>query len=129
MKNKEMKILIMLIVAFFISLSASGQVTRYLGTKGEVVEFDSAIVIRLSAYRKEFRSMQAKDSVINTLRSFCIHEKNRNSIMAKEDIRENPEGVVAQPVAPPTSPVFRKWYFNPLLYLGAGLLLGVYVVD
>ena len=73
--------------------------------------------------------MQAKDSVIDTLRSLYIHEKNRNTIMANENIRENTEGVVARPVAPPTSPVFRKWYFNPLLYLGAGLLLGVYVVD
>lgn len=124
-----MKILIISISVFIISFSARGQVTRYLGTKGEVVEFDSAIIIRLSAYRKELKSMQAKDSVIDTLRSLYLHEKNRNTIMTSKTARDSTEELVAKPVALPRRPLFRRWYFNPLLYLGAGLLLGVYVVD
>lgn len=93
------------------------------------MEFDTAIIISLPAYRKDLKAVQLKDSVIDTLQSLYIQEKNRNTIMASQAETAPVEESVAEAPLPKARPSFRRWYFNPLLYLGAGLLLGVYAVD
>lgn len=125
-----MKRLIIFILCLVPHLSSHAQVSHYLAKKGERVDFDTAMVIKLEAYRQEFREQQAQRKLIDSLRNALAQNRaetvsaqqadpalsaEQNSSLKTEQLSKKREGL--------------KWYFNPIMYLGAGLLIGVYLVD
>ncbi len=123
------RLLISLIfIGFF--LPAEAQVTRYLARKGEKVDFDTAIVIKLDVYRKEFQMQQTNNKLLDSLHQVLASQPTQETLLVQQPEEKPGEEVPMGPTPPIVKEKSRlKWYFNPLLYLGAGLLLGVYVVD
>lgn len=128
-----MKILLALLLSLSFSFIANGQVTRYLGTKGEVVDFDTAIVISLPAYRLELATQMAKDSLIDSLQTLYYDQKKQETLLAQQHFQETVEGISEmlsekQEEKQEEKPRL-KWYRNPILYVGIGLLMGVYLIE
>lgn len=125
-----MKSLIIFILCLGPHLSTHAQVSHYLAKKGERVDFDTAMVIKLEAYRQEFREQQAQRELIDSLQN-ALGLKRAETVLAQEpDPALSPEQTSSlknEQLSEKRGGL--KWYFNPLLYLGAGLLMGVYLVD
>ena len=122
-----MKRLIIFLICFCSLLPAEAQVTRYLARKGTKVDFDTAMVIKLEAYRKDFEIEMEKSKLIDSLQQVLAAQQRQDTILA-----ERPAPLPAQEKLPEIVVDEKKglkWYFNPILYLGAGLLMGVYLVD
>lgn len=125
-----MKLLIALLLGFFCSMAAQAQETHYMGTKGEVVDFDTAVIISLPAYRAEQEALKAKELLIDSLQMYYhFGEKNQQSIMAEQELHQKIEGIAADLSDVKKEIGRRRWFTNPLLFLGAGMLIGVYFVD
>jgi hypothetical protein len=126
-----MKSLLTILIFIGSLLPAEAQVTRYLARKGEKVDFDTALVIKLATYRKEFKMQQAQNKLIDSLHQVLSSQQNQEPVLAQQPVELPAEEMQVAP-APAVVKEKRqrlKWYFNPLLYLGAGLLMGVYLVD
>jgi hypothetical protein len=126
-----MKSLFTILIFIGSILPAEAQVTRYLAKKGEKVDFDTAIVIKLDVYRKEFKMQQVQNKLIDSLHQVLTAQKKQEPVLAQQPVDQPSEEMQVAP-APTVIKEKRKglkWYFNPLLYLGAGLLMGVYLVD
>lgn len=109
---------------------AVAQTTHYIATKEEGVVFDTAMVVKLSAYRKEFKELQRKEKLIDSLQALLAA---RTMPDTSQTIYAEPP-VAIQPLPPNLTPDKErnkklKWYLNPVLSLGAGLLIGVYLID
>ena len=128
-----MKILLALLISLLFSFMANAQVTHYLGTKGEVVDFDTAMIINLPAYRLELASQMAKDSLIDSLQTLYYDQKKQETLLAQQHFQETVEGISEmlaerQEEGREEKPRL-KWYRNPILYVGIGLLIGVYLIE
>lgn len=126
-----MKNLFIILIFIGSLLPAEAQVSRYLARKGEKVDFDTAIVIKLAIYRKEFKIQQAQNKLLDSLQQVLTSQENLEPVLAPQPVEFPAEEMQTEP-APTIVKEKRKnfkWYFNPLLYLGAGLLMGVYLVD
>lgn len=126
-----MKSLLSILIFIGSLLPAEAQVTRYLARKGEKVDFDTAIVIKLATYRKEFKIQQAQNKFLDSLHQALTSQQNQEPALAQQPV-EMPAKEMQVAPAPTVVKEKRqrlKWYLNPLLYLGAGLLMGVYFVD
>jgi hypothetical protein len=126
-----MKSLFTILIFIGSILPAEAQVTRYLAKKGEKVDFDTAIVIKLEVYRKEFKMQQVQNKLIDSLHQVLTAQKKQEPVLAQQPVAQPSEEMQVAPAAPIVKEKRKglKWYFNPLLYLGAGLLMGVYLVD
>lgn len=121
--------LIALLICIGSFLPAESQVTHYLAKKGTEVDFDTAMVIKLEAYRKEFQIQQAQNRLLDSLHHLLTTQQQQvPSLAAPSAVLTVAEQAQGQPVVVKEKKKL-KWYFNPLMYLGAGLLMGVYLVD
>lgn len=125
-----MKRLTLFILCLSLHLSSQAQVNRYLAKKGERVDFDTAMVIKLESYRQDFREQQAQRRLIDSLQ-YALTQKETETLVARQPA---PAQSAEQKSSLKTEQLSKKreglkWYFNPILYLGAGLLMGVYLVD
>lgn len=103
---------------------------RYLATKGERVEYDTAVVVNVSAYRDDIRLLKRKDLVIDSLRAelnSLYGEKNQQTIMANQQQSAANSSISPEPGRTEVSKK-NKWYMNPIFGLGAGLLIGIYLI-
>lgn len=103
---------------------------RYVATKGYKVEYDTAVVVSRAAYREDIRILKRKDFIIDSLQSSLdslYAERNQQTIMAN---RQQEEAKSHMEAGIPQSRVSRKnkWYMNPIFGLGAGLLIGIYLI-
>lgn len=103
---------------------------RYLATKGERVEYDTAVVINVSAYRDDIRLRKRKDFMIDSLKAdlaALYAERNQQTIMANQQQSEGNSNIQAELPGARVSKK-NKWYMNPVFGLGAGLLIGIYLI-
>lgn len=125
-----MKFLMTLLLFVFVSFHAPAQHQYYLSTKGERVEYDTAVVVRISAFKEDLLLMKEKDSLIDSLRivNKLYEERNLETIMAKERQEEAIDKFLTDLNENPPPPPKHKWYMNPVFGMALGILIGVYLI-
>ena len=127
-----------MIVLFFImatALSVSAQHRYYLATKGERIEYDTAVVVHISAYKKDLEILKEKDEIIDSLSNLNnkYEQKIQETIMATQKQEEEKEMLIQNLQElkdnPPQQEKKNKWYLNPLFGVGIGMLIGVYSIN
>lgn len=123
-------ILLFIITCFSVQAQNKKKHERYVATKGYRVEYDTAVVVSAIAYRKDIKILKRKDFIIDSLQSSLdslYAERNQQTIMANRQQEEQQRNMEA---GYPQARVSRKnkWYMNPIFGLGAGLLIGIYLI-
>lgn len=126
-----MRILFALLLCFVCCLPVQAQKKhkhqRYVATKGYRVEYDTAIVVSIAAYRDDLRILKRKDFIIDSLQTDLQAERQQQTVMAGNPQQQ---GEASPEAGLPQSRVSKKnkWYKNPIFGLGAGLLIGIYLI-
>lgn len=129
-----MRLLFAIFLCFICSLSVQAQQKhkhqRYVATKGDRIEYDTAIVVSIGAYRDDLRLLKRKDFIIDSLQTDLMGlqaERQQQTVMANDSQEKGKSSLEA---GLPQSRVSKKkkWYMNPIFSLGAGLLIGIYLI-
>lgn len=125
-----MKLLIALLLCMITTLSVNAQHSRYLGTKGERIDYDTAVVINIDVYRKELQIQHYKDFLIDSLQQVnsMNAEKNQQTVMASQQMEEAVDKSISGLNENQAAKKNKKWYRNPVFGLGVGMLIGIYLI-
>lgn len=129
-----MKLLMVLLLCLITSLlitsqPANAQHRLYLATKGERVDYDTAVVISYPIYKQELQRQKQKDFLIDSLQQLNLQyaDKTQASIMEQQSL----ETAVDKSITGINENQVRerkRWYRNPIFGLGVGLLIGIYLI-
>lgn len=128
---------ILVILFYFVVLNTNAQGlkrfehTHYIANKGERVLYDTAMVMKMSEVRDNFLRDQAKNRKIDSLQNIITSFRNvdaTQTIMAPKD--KYLERVIR--IEATVDRIEKKsphWTMNPLLWLGVGMGIGLYLID
>ncbi|WP_160164098.1 hypothetical protein [Nafulsella turpanensis] len=104
--------------------------SHYVATKGEVVEYDTAMVMNIEEVRRQFEIEQRKDRLIDSLQNLVLRKEE--NVPAVADAPEQQLFDRIEKIEKTVDRIAEKkphWTMNPLLWLSVGLIAGVYLVD
>lgn len=103
---------------------------RYVATKGYKVEYDTAIVVNIAAYRDDIRILKHKDFIIDSLQTNLkgLQAERQHQTILANGPQESAKGDLETGLPQSRVSKKNKWYKNPIFGLGAGLLIGIYLI-